>query len=52
VVLMATGISKAAAVAAMIDGPLTTTCPASWLQTHPDVTVVLDEAAASNRVGR
>lgn len=50
VVLMATGTSKAAAVAAMIDGPLTTACPASWLQTHPDVTVVLDQAAASRRV--
>lgn len=49
VVLMATGASKADAVAAMIDGPLTTTCPASWLQTHPDVTVVLDQAAASAR---
>ncbi len=51
VVLMATGTSKAAAAAAMIDGPLTTTCPASWLQTHPDVTVVLDQAAASRWVG-
>ena len=49
VVLMATGTAKAAAVAAMLDGPLTTRCPASWLQTHPDVTVVLDEAAASAR---
>ena len=47
VVLMATGASKAVAVAAMIEGPLTTQCPASWLQTHPDVTVVLDQVAAS-----
>lgn len=49
VVLMATGVSKAEAVAAMLDGPLTTRCPASWLQAHPDVTFVLDQAAASAR---
>lgn len=52
VVLMATGAAKAAAVAAMIDGPLTTGCPASWLQAHPDVTVIIDHAAASARAGR
>lgn len=46
VVLMATGATKAAAVGAMRDGPLTTRCPASWLQTHRDVTLVLDQAAA------
>lgn len=50
IVLMATGESKAAAVAAMLDGPLTTTCPASWLQTHPNVTVVLDRAATTGRM--
>ncbi len=49
VVLLATGPSKAEAVAAMLDGPLTTWCPASWLQTHPDVTVVFDRAAGAAR---
>jgi glucosamine-6-phosphate deaminase len=49
VVMMATGASKADAVAAMLDGPLTTRCPASWLQVHPDVTFVLDRAAVSAR---
>lgn len=49
VVMMATGASKADAVAAMLDGPLTTRCPASWLQAHPDVTFVLDRAAVSAR---
>lgn len=49
IVLMATGDAKAAAVAAMLDGPLTTACPASWLQTHPNVTVVLDRDAAIAR---
>lgn len=47
IVLMALGATKAEAVAAMIDGPLTTACPASWLQTHGDATVVLDRAAAA-----
>lgn len=48
VILMATGAAKADAVAAMIDGPLTTACPASWLQVHPDVHVVVDRAAAAD----
>lgn len=49
VVMLATGPSKAGAVAAMLDGPLSTWCPASWLQTHPAATVVIDRAAASAR---
>lgn len=44
--MLATGAGKAPAVAAMIEGPLTAMCPASALQMHPHVTVVLDEAAA------
>ncbi|MEP7116275.1 MAG: glucosamine-6-phosphate deaminase [Acidobacteriota bacterium] len=47
VVLMATGAAKEAAVAAMTSGPLTTGCPASWLQVHPDLTLVLDREAAA-----
>jgi glucosamine-6-phosphate deaminase len=31
----------------MVDGPLTTMLPASFLQVHRDVTVMLDEAAAA-----
>jgi glucosamine-6-phosphate deaminase len=46
ILLLATGVSKASAVKAMIDGPLTEACPASALQFHPQVTVVLDAAAA------
>jgi glucosamine-6-phosphate deaminase len=44
---MAAGAGKAAAVAAALEGPLSASCPASVLQWHPRVTVVLDEAAAS-----
>lgn len=46
-VLVATGASKAPAVAAAVEGPLTASCPASVLQWHPDAVAVLDEAAAA-----
>ena len=45
--LLATGEGKADAIAALAEGPLTTMCPASVLQSHPRVTVIVDEAAAS-----
>lgn len=46
IVLMATGLAKAQAVAAMVEGPLSAACPASALQMHRRATVVLDAAAA------
>ncbi len=46
-VLIACGAAKAAPVAAAVEGPLTSSCPASILQWHPHVTVVIDEDAAS-----
>ena len=46
IVLMATGAEKAACVSAMVDGPLTTRTPASFLQLHSEVHVMLDRAAA------
>jgi len=45
--LLAFGESKADAVAAMVEGPLTASCPASALQWHPRTTVIVDEAAAA-----
>ena len=45
--LLATGTAKATAVAAMVEGPLSATCPASALQMHPNATVILDQGAAS-----
>jgi len=45
--LLACGATKAQAIADMIDGTLSTDCPASSLQRHPNVTVILDDAAAS-----
>ncbi|SDN27226.1 glucosamine-6-phosphate deaminase [Streptomyces wuyuanensis] len=46
-VLIATGPHKARAVAAAVEGPVTAACPASVLQLHPHVTVVVDALAAS-----
>ncbi len=45
-VLIATGAHKAEAVAAAVEGPLTASCPASVLQLHPHVTLVVDDPAA------
>lgn len=47
ILLLATGESKAAAVAKAIEGPITASVSASALQLHPDVTFIIDEAAAS-----
>ncbi len=45
-VLTASGGHKAPAVAAAVEGPVSASCPASVLQLHPHVTVVVDAAAA------
>lgn len=45
--LVAFGAAKAEAVAAAVEGPLTSLCPASALQLHPSASVVVDEAAAA-----
>ena len=47
ILLVANGKNKADAVYAMIKGPVTEECPASVLQNHPDVTVIVDRGAAS-----
>jgi len=44
--LVATGRGKARAVAAAIEGPVTSFVPASVVQLHPRATVVIDETAA------
>jgi glucosamine-6-phosphate deaminase len=45
--LLATGRNKAKAVHEFIEGPVTSMMPASALQLHPNVTVLLDQDAAS-----
>lgn len=47
ILLVATGANKADAVSAMVDGPVSVDCPASVLQNHSDVVVIVDKAAAS-----
>jgi len=47
ILLLATGESKAEAVSKMMEGPVSAMCPASILQMHERVTVLLDEAAAA-----
>ena len=46
-ILLAHGERKAKCVAALVNGPLTTELPASFLQLHGDVDLILDTAAAS-----
>lgn len=46
-VLLAQGGAKAEAVHQMVEGPVSALWPASVLQLHPHVTVLVDEAAAS-----
>jgi glucosamine-6-phosphate deaminase len=45
--LIASGLNKADAVKGMIEGSVTPYMPASILQTHHDVTVIIDKEAAS-----
>jgi glucosamine-6-phosphate deaminase len=46
-ILLAHGETKAGCIAAVVHGPLTTELPASFLQLHHDVDLILDTAAAS-----
>jgi glucosamine-6-phosphate deaminase len=52
VVLLANKESKADAVATAVEGPVTAMCPASALQMHPQVTVIVDRAAAARLKGQ
>lgn len=47
ILLMAYGESKAEAISKMINGPVTEEMPASILQKHNSVTIIVDEAAAN-----
>lgn len=49
---LATGEAKAAAVSAMLEQPPSTACPASALQDHEDLMIVLDSSAASRLTDR
>ncbi len=47
IIMIATGANKADAVYDMIKGQKSTDCPASILQDHDDVTIILDKEAAT-----
>lgn len=47
ILLIATGSNKAKAVKEMLEGPVDVSCPASTLQRHENVTVIIDEDAAA-----
>jgi len=44
--LLATGVAKAEILSRALDGPVTTTVPASLLRDHPGLRVIADEPAA------
>lgn len=46
VLLLASGENKAAAVKNTIEGPISAFCPATMLQLHPRVKIIIDEEAA------
>ncbi|TLG77310.1 glucosamine-6-phosphate deaminase [Culicoidibacter larvae] len=47
ILLFATGAKKAAIIRQAFFGPVTNDVPSSLLQTHPNITILLDEAAAA-----
>jgi glucosamine-6-phosphate deaminase len=47
IVCVVPGPRKAAAVAAAVNGPIATSCPASILRTHPSATLFLDHESAA-----
>jgi glucosamine-6-phosphate deaminase len=47
IVLLVSGKSKAEAVKSTISGKISTHIPASLLQTHPEITILLDQEAAA-----
>ena len=51
VILLANGQSKAGCIERVVNGPLTTGLPASFLQLHHDVDIILDAAAAQKLEG-
>lgn len=46
IVLLAYGAKKAQAILDTVNGEITEDVPASALQNHPDVTIIVDEEAA------
>ncbi len=47
ILLLASGSKKARAIQKMLESKISADCPASFLRTHPDVTLIIDMAAAN-----
>ena len=47
ILVASSGVRKAEAVRATLEGPIHEDCPASILRNHPNVTFIMDDAAAS-----
>ncbi|MEW8955781.1 glucosamine-6-phosphate deaminase [Clostridium sp.] len=47
ILLIASGVNKAEIISKLVEGKITTEIPATLLQVHPNVTIIIDEAAAS-----
>lgn len=47
ILLIANGANKAKAIKGLLEGPVSEDCPASILQRHPHVVVVIDKAAST-----
>lgn len=47
IILVALGEEKAQVIAETVEGPVTASCPASALQFHPKVKIILDEEASA-----
>ncbi len=52
IILMAWGEGKASIIKKTLEGPVTDSVPATYLQQHPNTAVILDEAAASELTRR
>ena len=50
IIIMANGEGKREAISKLLEGNLTTACPASMLNLHPDVVVICDRAALGESV--
>jgi glucosamine-6-phosphate deaminase len=49
--LLASKASKADAIKAAVEGPMTSQCPASIVQLHPKTFVIIDKEASSKLIG-
>ena len=48
IILLASGRNKAEAIFNMVKGPISDKCPASFLQKHDDVIIIVDQSASIN----